>query len=491
MDLQTTIQRFIQLVVTGWKRFLWPWLKSRSGTILTCVVLGIVAYLAFAEYQKKNTHHIQFYVGQSGGANSATAREVQQELLDSRSIGNGSMQIDIKSTGGYRENYLRIQEDLTGQRVAFTYDGVAALEESGDAENVQILVPLHLSYVHVIAKKAFVDRHIPLSSKDSLRELAQAVAKRFESDPAFSAQFYLDDKNSATRILALRILEQCGLDHELVEATTIRDIEDVRSKFKRNELDVAFYTGPMFSKFVEQLAATGDYYLIGLRDTADVLHTEYPFLQTASFLKNAYVTTDDAFCSGERRTLSMRKVVVCSSHMKPGVAYALGKLIKTAVSRIGSPSETEPTFSFKEHVVAENIRTGDPPTQLPSWVTPVWPILAFLLIGEVIKITNGFLSQVAQAAPAEGADSDGARGNDVTVASHQELHSELESIVEAWGGKELGRNGGKERLRKLRGSILQSVRGQRITDSEAATLLESFDELWDKMSKSKRRSRMA
>ena len=268
MEPHSVASSFLKFVKLAWANHLRPWLSARIRTILVCTIVGIVAYLSYAEYQRRNSYQIDFYIGNSGGRNSETAWKIHEELETSKSLFGKSVQLDTHYTDGFKENFEVVREDIKGNRIAFAYDGMHALRGVGESDNVQTLIPMQWSHLHILVRKGFFqelqalrsDSHPRSQETDddetvlqSFSVFAKRVNDRIEEvDAAFASsqqqssrhsypRFYLGDSHSAVRELAAVILRRCGIDPDVVQAPDHGEISDLPAKFRRKEVDVAFY----------------------------------------------------------------------------------------------------------------------------------------------------------------------------------------------------------------------------------------------------------
>ena len=384
MDLRKTADSLLNFLRVLWAEYLYGWVVKRWSAILICSMLGVLVYLCYFEYQRSNTFHIHFFVGNSGGKSAQTARTIHQELEKSGKFLGKTVQLDIHYTSGFKENYDLVHEDIDGNRIGFAYDGINVLSGMGDADNVQTLTPMSWSRLHILVRKGFynqvkgikpesrgsafkseadkkeLERNLQsfmVFAKDVIKHIAK-VDQSYKSDQGPKLpypRFYLGDRRSALRDLSSVIVDQCGIDVAAV-ADPGGGYSDLPSKFRRKEVDVAFYLGPEDSSIVQRIADSGDCYLVGLSEMRTALKRKFDFLDEWTIPRYSY-TANHEFCDTDRQTIRARKVVICPSEMSNQLAYKLGTVINEVVEngRNGLEEESNTKTFFLTHDGAKMI----------------------------------------------------------------------------------------------------------------------------------------
>ena len=490
MNTEGILQKLYVFCRDLWTVRIRPWMIDRRAKILVCSIVGIVAYLVYTDFVKDNIKKVEFYVGGLGGKNAEVAHQIQRELDNSNSLLGKKIQLEIRYTQGYKENYELLREDIRGERIAFAYDGMNALEGLSNSDNVRMLVPLQWSYLHIIANNEFLDSlgiERP-EEKRSLKSIVKALITQ-SRDLAMTSdypKFFLGDNQSATRDLSRFILKKCGIaDPNSYEVTTVRDFADMQTRLKRGELDLAFYTGPNNSSVVSKIAESKTCSLIGLNEIRDAITSELPFLRGDEFKKHSYL---NSFCSSELKTLLTRKAVVCSQSMKTADAYLVGMLVQKVLEDevdwnpgITRPEETPSRFDFKSHPGSSLVETKTKPMSFPNWLKPGIPVFFAILLSEI-------LAALRKAAKLEaGAESQKENAPSPEGNCYDRLSANLEAVAEGHADRSLSQEALNAKLQELHPAIVDATKRGALTGNEAAILFESFNELLQRVSIGKKK----
>ena len=396
------------------------WRKRQSVLNLVVVVIAVivVGQLWYSSEQKQ----LVMFVG-SRGSNSATVGpKIVGQISATRNPNGVPYNIVLEPT---LENIaIRERTTIESNRVALGIieDGQRAdgsLEEAGE---LRVLLPMEWDYLFVLCSREHFKNVKTVTGKDPeiLADVLGEVGK---------GKLFLGAETSTSNRLARFALDK--FDISMIEKTAkgIADWREMRTAFRNGELDLAFYSGPLGAKLIEDVAADNTVVLLGLGNITEAIQYESGFqvysarlpenLVTAKLsLDKAGVSAEVAFCRPKLGTLASRRVLACPRSLSTADAYLLASVARAALIEegyfinlkaddppLGSDQKTANPLRMPLHPGLELLRVGKTPvvgrdwTTWPGWLQAVTSILLGLLAIDALRLFGGRLEMKPHVEP--------------------------------------------------------------------------------------------
>lgn len=375
----------------------------RRNIILLLGSAGLVAFVmvGWSTYCSYRTLDVVVLGGPPGGSGETRAREIAQYLQD---VGADSpfgrrYRARVENTGGYSANFNRIESDRSGTIIGFGHDGY----EKG--KHVRTLLPYDKQFLHVICRREFYDKFKKLKGSPTLSDIKTALKT---SEREHEHNVYLGPIGSGTKWTAEKVLERYGINPEAFSSNGIANWMELNAALNRGDIDVGFVLGPRNAESVARIAASGECILLSI-DQADAICQFNKQLVPESFAEHSY---SPDFCHGQLRTVTAKRVVVCSDLLGTTDAYHLAEHLSSALnlSRIAWPQHEDSEQGYNLHVGSRLLQEKKEPEWLESlrfiWITfGVWIVLS--VASELARRISKWLNSGSESAlkPATSKDS--------------------------------------------------------------------------------------
>jgi TRAP-type uncharacterized transport system substrate-binding protein len=319
--------RIAELIIQA-GRMLWPVIKRWTGWFVRLSGILALAIVLFSFYQDLSRVEVRMLSATRGGTVASITKELAEEAADHR-LGVGRKYVlRPEYTDGFAENVQRVARDTEGQDVAFAYDGFQS-DAAGSSDlwggNVQKLMDLQRSYLHIVCTRDFYRRAVEGSGLDPEEPRTFAhIAPLLREVP--NQNVYLGPARSGTRQCAEIVLRHYNLGVGKLDTHGIADWDEARVALNRGFIDVAFSMGPRESTFVRDVANDGKCYLLGVK-YADALVVKNGYLYPDTIPRESFAPGKN-FCPMQLDTISARKVLVCNRVMSVTTAYWLAQNLR-------------------------------------------------------------------------------------------------------------------------------------------------------------------
>lgn len=413
-------------------------LWTKRQTALNLIVVFVAAVVVGQLWYSSEHKQLVMFVG-SRGSNSATiGPKIVGQIATTRNPNAVPYNIVLEPT---LEN-ISIRERMTieSNRVALGIieDGQRAdgsLEEAGE---LRVLLPMEWDYLFVLCSRDLFKRAKAANGKDpdTLAEVLDEVGK---------GKLFLGAETSTSHRLAKFALDK--FDISMIEKTAkgIADWREMRTAFRNGELDLAFYSGPLGSKLIEEVAADKTAVLLGLGKITEAIQYESGFqvysarlpenlviaktraskpdvahevsptslmerLIATLSLKKPDPSASVAFSRPNLMTIASRRVLACPRSLSTADAYLLASAARAALIEegyfinlqaddlpLGSDQKTANPLRMPLHPGLEKLREGQTPvvgrdwTTWPGWFQAVVSILLGLLAIDALRLFGGRL----------------------------------------------------------------------------------------------------
>lgn len=431
--LPSLIQEFykvLQVVIAT----LW---RKRQG-VLNLLVVAIATVVVGQLWYSSEHKQLVMFVG-SRGSNSATiGPKIVGQIAMTRNPNGLPYNIVLEPT---LEN-ITIRERMTiesnrialgiiedGQRV----DG--SLEEAGE---LRVLLPMEWDYLFVLCSRELFTR-VKAATGNDPKTLADVLAE------VGKGKLFLGAETSTSHRLAKFALDK--FDISMIEKTAkgIADWREMRTAFRNGELDLAFYSGPLGSKLIEEVASDKTAVLLGLGNITEAIQYESGFqvysarLPENLVIANSSVSKSDvtrrwsasslmqrlianvsskktetfapvAFSRPDLMTIASRRVLACPRSLSTADAYLLASTARSTLIEegyfinlkaddlpLGSDQKTANPLRMPLHPGLEKLREGQTPvvgrdwTTWPGWLQAVISIVLGLLTIDALRLFGGRL----------------------------------------------------------------------------------------------------
>lgn len=337
----------------AWDQIVWPGLRGVGRhvrrhplPVVVAVVVGLTGYVVWEAYRRSASREITVLVGPPGSSGRRMGTRIADQI-DVTSPGPGiEYGTSLRTTDGYEEMRDILSTDKKGLTVGF------AIDNGGADSRLRVLLPLDWDYLHILVRTKFLQDNFAESAPwpTQLGEVVEKLGER---------RVFIGPASSGTRRIAKAVLEKYypssgKLKLSDIVAPDIADWDEVQSALRRGRIDLAFYTGPIESDTVRQIASEGTAVLLGLDAIADAVAREPSHGVTrAVFPANAYralplpsaepehLVEGSAsrksrgpllFCGSQMTALAARRVVVSSATMSEFDAYLLTGAVRSALA---------------------------------------------------------------------------------------------------------------------------------------------------------------
>ena len=468
--------KFAELCRVSWAISAQVWRRTRrfAATISIGLCAALLVAVLLIWLQGRPPRQIKLLTGPHGGGSERLGKTLADRLEKPEfwEVHRQKIELVVEESQGYEDNRQRIDRDTVGDQIGFTHDGF------GPPGNVKILLPLDESYVHIIVSETLWNEATAEHKKDGPRTFGQIAGFLRNPESKYRYTAFLGPELSGTRQTAEMILKHYGVPISKIDSEANFDWEHMKSSLFSNQLHLAFFTTTPGSRTVEKIAHRGGFYLLGLDDVGGI-RTRNPHISEATFSRNSYGIADDpknAFCSTDLKTITTRRVIVCSTNMPSSDGYYLATQIKEAIREevpdlqwnrtIPDPSQPA-GFTFPLHPGSDPIRKDYKPwySKIPG---PFWPTIIIIVLSIVVSILNGIRSAFAMKRDEEG--------------EPDELDHELCAAVESISQTEIDMDRSEYRkwqtkVRELRRKITRHVQRDGVDANTRELLFKGLGEL--------------
>jgi hypothetical protein len=257
-------------VKDAWDLIVWPalcragnYIRRHPLPVVVAVVVALTGFVVWESYRRTASREITVLIGPPGSSGRRMGTRVAEQL-DVTSPGPGVQYgTSLRSTQGYEEMRDILSTDKKGLTVGF------AIDDGGTDSNLRVLMPLDWDYLHVLVRTKFLQDNFAARPQwpSQLGDVVEQLGER---------KVFIGPTSSGTRRIAQVVLEKyfpVSRQRKIADlvAPDIDDWEEVQSALRSGKIDLAFYTGPIESKTVQEIAGEGTAVLLGLNDIADAV----------------------------------------------------------------------------------------------------------------------------------------------------------------------------------------------------------------------------
>jgi hypothetical protein len=339
--------------------------------------------------------------GPAGGTGRGLGEQVASQVRNSTSFLGMEYVVQTVHTNGYAENQRRISQDTSGRLFGFAHDGF------GDPSAIRVILPLERTYLHILARREFLrelglwtpQQVVPLSIAPTDKPPAAVKLSALVEKNAFQrGRIFFGPKGSGTQEAAHTVFQFYNLDPLRYQSHGVADWHDMRAALNTGSIDLAFYSGPIGSDAVGNVAQDDSAVLLDLGSDAKAILQTATHMAPASFVANSYRHNND-FCCSQIDTLSFRRVLVASHRMSESDAFFLARTSKEALhphlrgSELDEP-KTDPDVAiaqlarrlrFPAHPGAVIALEGKTYSYLPQGLTYFLLTLALAVVVEFVR----------------------------------------------------------------------------------------------------------
>lgn len=499
-------------------------------SVLVAAVALSVFMSSWAWLRERRVVSYTLLDGPAGGTGRGLGEQLAEHVRDSTSLLGMEYVVQTVHTNGYAENQRRISQDRTGRLFGFAHDGF------GDANAIRVILPLERTYLHILASRKFLEElellpdksrepAVPLSIAPSAAPPRAVKLSDIVARQAFRpGRIFFGPKGSGTQEAAHIVFRFYGHDPQVYQTHGVADWHDMRAAFNTGAIDLAFYSGPLGSEAVANIAKDDSAVLLDLGSDAPAIRQTAPHMSPARFAPNSY-RHDNGFCCSEIETLSFRRVIVASRRMSRGDAFFLASASKEALLphlRGSEPndSQSDPdeaiaklsrSLRFPAHPGAKLALEGKTYSYLPQGLTYFLLTLGLAVVVELVRFFTVKVQTMSAggggdsalgappAPPSPDSPAAAVAGNSAAIAEsapagarevvlapapsgYGALYEELDDLVLEMETTAPGaltpevRSGLAGRLRKLRQQILERNAAGQLTAAERESLLAGAHE---------------
>lgn len=410
-------------------------------TLATAIAVAWGGWLSFGQQQ------VVLFVGPPGSSTARIGPGMVEEFARTRNANGVNYRASLEPTAGTLSIRERIALESSRIPLGFVEDGHASTLQS---DSLRALLPMDWDYLFVLCRRKFLEEN-NLRSATTLFDVVAALGK---SGPG---RIFVGPEKSGTAEMARKVLDKFDNLREEQYTKGIGDWREMRVALKADEIDLAFYSGPIGSETLLELAGDGKAVVLGLGPVTDAIEQETGAKYIASYLPanlavahpdHKSTATNDRtpaaapektvrpvdqaaeeppvtpFCRSGLQTIASRRVLACLESLSAADAYPLGQvaveLLRDSGYEINLKADDLPYGSIRRggiglrmraHDALEAMRLGKPPFvwrqvfTWPSWMQAVAGVFLSLIVLDLLRMLAGRLDAAAGPEPKSPSES--------------------------------------------------------------------------------------
>ncbi|MSR58471.1 MAG: hypothetical protein EXS05_12595 [Planctomycetaceae bacterium] len=391
MNLPSIIQEaykgLLALFAGGW--------HSRQHVLNAVAVItaGVVLWQTWFSYGQVQ---LVMFVGPAGSSTAQVGPRLVEEIAKNRNASGVRYRVSLEPT---------LENVSISERMAFESSRIPlGIIEDGlgesDGQNggdLRALLPMEWDYLFVLCSRTLLaEVHEASGSKDLPATLADVI--HFAKQGKHQRRLFLGPEKTSSHKMAKLALEKYGALPDEHLAKGIADWREMRAAFKAEELDLAFYSGPIGGGLIEDVAHDEKVVLLGLGDITEAIQHETGFQYYAArlprnlVLAKAHVPRQDSrksdseveFCRGDLQTIASRRVLACPRLLSTADAFLIASVARGTLQEngyrinlqaddppYGADSNLKCHLRMLPHPGLELLKNGKSPLVWRDWNT--WP----------------------------------------------------------------------------------------------------------------------
>jgi hypothetical protein len=494
---------------------LWRLIHRHGQKAFNVVTLALVFAVLWGGWFSLGQQQVVLFVGPPGSSTARIGQDLVEKFAATRNANGVNYRVSLEPTAGTFSIRERMGLESTRIPLGFIEDGQANGPQSN---NLRALLPMDWDYLFILCRRGWLKDN-SITRAETLFDIIPKLAT------SRSGRIFIGPEKSGTAEMARLVLEKFADVREEQFSKGIGDWREMRMALKADEIDLAFYSGPIGAETLAEVANDGKCILLGLGPITAAIEQETGAKYLASqlppnlalaeappapALASRPATSPDAgglvaeiptletkahipFCQPGLHTIASRRVLACPVALAAGDAYQLGmaamELLRNKGYEINLQADDLPygstrpggiSLRMQPHEALVLMQKKSAPfvwrqvTTWPSWLQSIVALLAGLVGLDLLRTLarrldaarNGESSPPADAAPRLVA----ATGD---RSAYQSLLSQLDAAEIEIDEKtysdvvaELPR--WHERLRALK----QAIRDADLSDAERELLLK-------------------
>jgi hypothetical protein len=404
---------------------------DNSQKALNLITLALAFAVLWGGWLSFGQQQVVLFVGPPGSSTARVGQDLVERFAATRNANGVNYRVSLEPTAGTFSIRERMALESTRIPLGFVEDGQVTGPQSA---NLRALLPMDWDYLFVLCSRKWL-REQPISKPQTLFDiLSQLKSLR-------SGRIFIGPEKSGTAEMARTVLAKFEEVREEQYSKGIGDWKEMRMALKSDEIDLAFYSGPIGSETLTELASDGTCALLGLGPITDAIEQETGAKYLASQLpphlavaqsfpspkvdlqksssgvsqgSQAEVPTADKqpipFCQPDLHTIASRRVLACPASLTAGDAYQLGstavELLRNKGYEInlaaddlpyGSQRKAGISLRMQPHAALVAMRQGTAPfvwrqiSTWPSWLQSIAALLLGLLGLDLLRTLSGRL----------------------------------------------------------------------------------------------------
>lgn len=391
----------------------WRWCVAHSLSLGYVAGTMVAVWVALIWYQSRFRDEIVILTAARGSSSFFSVDRLAKEIRATQRVPGVRYTVRTEMTDGAEEIERRLKGDVKGNLIAYYQN------QKDPADEINMLVPLDYDYLHILCRAEFIGRKTSGEFKYQFREVLPKITGQ---------RVFAGPPGSETRRLAECLCIRYGKHRDELENLLNPAIEDwveARAGLKMGTLDLVFVMGPFDTNTIKAIADDKTAVLLGLEDSYEALARHEAFslipvrfpansysaaeweVPTGRFLPDLLRKRRVEFCPRDLATVATRRLLVCSSAMKPSdgslLAFAamaalssdspeIGELTAKPPGAIGNPSLDKMIPSHAGAVVSRTqvapSVVWNPASWSPGLVSGSLGTILFLLVKMVESVRS-------------------------------------------------------------------------------------------------------
>lgn len=418
--LQELYKILLALVMVGWQN------RSR---VLATITLITAAVVAFHTWHTMGQSQLVLFVGTPGSSTSRIGPVLAEEIR-SRPNSNG-VDFRIVTEPNLENIGLRDRMATESSRIPLGVVEDAMSSNGRDLIQLRALVPMEWDYLFVLCNRKLVEK----AGANPALTLAEVI----DGFKKANGKMYLGPSQSNSNRMARKVLGKFDLAIDEYQAKGIADWDELRDALKKEDVQLAFFSGPMGDANIERIGGDGKVVMLSVGNIAEAIQQETGFqYYAARFPGNLVVANAEAvpqgksknkipvaFCRSDLQTIASRRVLACPASLPTADGYILTMAARKALENYGyhinlkaddrpygASDKVTCRLRMQPHPGMVLLRDNVQPivwsdwTTWPSWFQTIASIFLGLVIMDALRLTTTqFLRQPKASEPATSGNS--------------------------------------------------------------------------------------
>jgi hypothetical protein len=325
---------------------LWRLIHRHGQRAFNLATLALVFAVLWGGWFSLGQQQVVLFVGPPGSSTARIGQDLVERFAATRNANGVNYRVSLEPTAGTFSIRERMGLESTRIPLGFIEDGQA---NGPHSNTLRALLPMDWDYLFVLCRRGWLKDNSITQVQTLLNIIPKLATSR-------SGRIFIGPEKSGTAEMARLVLDKFADVREEQFSKGIGDWREMRMALKADEIDLAFYSGPLGAETLAEAANDGKCVLLGLGPITAAIEQETGAKYLASQLppnlalaeappapapasrpaaspdaggRLAELPASEAaahipFCQPGLQTIASRRVLACPVTLAAGDAYPLG-----------------------------------------------------------------------------------------------------------------------------------------------------------------------